>query len=233
MLTSRKAFFPNERGSIIKACRGVDFDFAMGAVYAGEEIGLLPAGSIQTSSFIFVQEKINVASGFIIDFTFRATGNPEGFAFVLHQRREGLKNLPISSGGSLGFKGINHSLAIAFDLCSDRTTDTYCAEQRVGVHYPKTPEGQNKPGLSTRRVHDNVLRSLRYGEEHRVRIVYYMRPSALEVIIDESLYLRDFPFNPRTVSYRPNNLFMKVAKCNKFTGFWIRCGLWRLHRCRW
>ena len=199
VLTSKKDFFPDADGNSIVRSRGVDFNFVDGSVYAGENIGLLPSGSTDLSTFIFVQEEINVGTGFIIDFKFTANGSPEGFAFVLHQRPEGLTNFPISSGANLGFKGVSNSVAIAFDMCTDRGVGSSCDEQNVTIYYPDNANDRNKPGASTERVYDPIIRSLKFGDEHKVKIAYFFRPPALEVTIDDSLYLREMPFDPVSV----------------------------------
>lgn len=200
MLTSKKNFFPDADGNSIVKSRGVDFNFVDGSVYGGENIGLLPAGSTSLSSYIFVKEEINVGTGFIVDFKFTATGQPEGFAFVLHQRPDGLTNFPISSGANLGFKGVTNSLAVAFDMCRDRGGASACDEQNVTIYYPNDATAANKPAASTQRVYDPIIRSLKFGDEHKVRIAYFFRPPALEVTIDDSLYLREMPFDPVGVS---------------------------------
>ena len=202
VLTSKKNFFPDQDGNSLIKSRGVDFNFVDESVYAGEDIKLLPPGSTEISSFIFVQEEINVGTGFIVDFKFTANGFPEGFAFVLHQRPEGLKNFPISSGPGLGFKGFSNSVAVAFDFCTDRTPGGSCLEQNVTVYYPDDKSKPNKPSRSARRAYDPIVRSLKYGDEHKVRIAYFFRPPALEVTIDNSLYLREMPFDPVAVRFR-------------------------------
>lgn len=197
VLNSKKLFFPDPDGNTIVKSRRVNFNFPPGSVYAGEEIGLLPPGSTSTSTFAFVREKINVGTGFIIDFKFRATGKPEGFAFVLHQRPEGLINFPVSSGPGLGFKGVSNSIALAFDMCLDRGgVSSNCTLQNVTMYYPGAANVPNKPSVVNRRVYDPIMRSLKLGDEHKVKIAFYGRPPSLEVTIDDSLYLRQWPFEP-------------------------------------
>lgn len=230
VLTSRKRFFPDQDGNSIVKSRGVEFSFVDGSVYAGEEIGLLPAGSTSISTYIFVGEEINVGSGFIVDFKFRASGQPEGFAFVLHQRPEGLTNIPISTGPNLGFKGISNSIAVAFDMCRDRGISSSCEEQNVTIYYPETASDFNKPGSSSQRVYDPIMRSLKYGDEHKVRISYFFRPPALEVTIDDSLYLREIPFNPVDVSRL--HLRLKDSKMC-YVDTWVNRGFCWPHGNRW
>ena len=213
VVTSKKNFFPDPDGSSVVKSRGVDFNFVDGSVYGGESIGLLPAGSTDLSTFIFVREKINVGTGFIINFKFTAHGSPEGFAFVLHQRPDGLTNFPMSGGANLGFKGVTNSIAIAFDMCGDRSEGSLCEQQNVTIYYPEDGNDGNKPSASTKRVYDPIIRSLKLGDEHKVKIAYYFRPPALEVTIDDSLYLRQMPFDPVSVS---SNIYIFVPVYTHF-----------------
>ena len=164
-------------------------------MYNNEHIVLLSPKSSLQGTFLFAEEQINVATGFQIRFTFVAKGEPEGFAFLLHRRPEGLNNFPLSSGPSLGFKGCTHSVAVAFDLCTDRSTGT-CVQQEVSIRYPSKSTEENKHSSSRKRVYDPILRSLKLGDQHEVRIDYLFRPKVLQVTIDDSLYLREFPFDP-------------------------------------
>ena len=194
-----KEIFPDPNGNSFVHTRTVNFNFNNGDVFNDEDIELIPAGSTSINSFIFVEEQINVGTGFVVDFTFTASGSPEGFTFLLHRRPEDLTNFPLSGGANLGFKGVTHSVAFAFDLCVDRSQGT-CNEQQVSIFYPEQATDQNKPSLSRRRVFDPILISLKQGTEHTVKIEYFFRPNALEVTIDDSLYLREFPFDPIAVS---------------------------------
>ena len=179
----------------------MDFAFTNGNVFNNEDIHLLPRGSTNINSFIFSRQELNVGTGFIVEFTFVATGKPEGFTFLFHRRPDDLVNFPLSGGANLGFKGATNSVAFAFDLCMDRATGN-CNEQQVGIFYPASSNDINKPSLSRRRVYDPVLISMKQGIEHSVRIEYFFRPNALELTIDDSLYLREFPFDPIAVSYK-------------------------------
>lgn len=64
------------------------------------------------------------------------------------------------------------------------------------MYFPDDATTANKPSLVTRRVYDPIIRSLKYGENHTVKIEYLFKPPALQVTIDNSLYLRQMPFDP-------------------------------------
>lgn len=151
------------------------------------------------SSYLWLKEPVNVGTGFVINFNFKVSDLTEGFAFVLHRRNQALSNLPFSSGANLGFRGLENSLAIAFDLCKDRAVHgTSCKEQRVSIH--TTEPGQtNGPTDRTLKVYDSVLLSLKDNQTHHVKLEYFVIPPALEVTIDGSLYLRQMPINPTEV----------------------------------
>ena len=158
---------------------------------------LTQSGSPHSTSYLWIKEPINVGTGFVIEFDFKVTDLTEGFAFVLHRRPEGLSNLPVSGGANLGFKGLTNSLAIVFDLCRDRSIPgNACKEQRVSVHAPDSPGKTNNPSGRTLKVRDSVMLSLKDSDVHRVKLEYFFIPPALEVTIDESLYLRLMPIDP-------------------------------------
>ena len=210
VLTSQKALFPSPDGNSFIKSRHVQFAVEDGSVYFGQPFVLLGKPSI--SSYFFLKEQINIWAGFIIEFKFAAIGQPEGFAFVLHDREEGFINIPMSGGGNLGFKGLKRSIAVAFDMCSDRGLGTDCEKQNLTLYYPEKFEEANKPSESTKRVYDPILRSLKYGDPHEVKIAYYAHPPALEVFLDDSLYLREMPFDPEKVrqSCEQQYLFIPV-----------------------
>ena len=172
---------------------------------------LTAAGLPHSTSYFWVKEPVNVGTGFVINFDFLITDITEGFAFVLHRRPEGLTNLPVSGGANLGFKGLTNSLAIVFDLCTDRRAPgTSCQGQRVSIHTPDAANGNN-PSNRTLRVQDSVVLSLKNNEVHRVKLDYFAIPPALEVTIDGSLYLRLLPIDPIEV-------FQSRAAFAGFTG---------------
>ena len=157
---------------------------------------LTAAGFPHSTSYLWVKEPVNVGTGFVINFDFHITDITEGFAFVLHRRREGLSNLPVSGGANLGFKGLKNSLAIVFDLCTDREEPgNSCKHQRVSIHTPDPGKG-NSPSDRTLKVQDAVVLSLKNDEVHKVKLDYFAIPPALEVTIDGSLYLRLMPIDP-------------------------------------
>ena len=215
-----KEIFPEPDGNSFRHTRTVNFNFVNGNVYNDEDIELIPPGSTSINSFIFVEEQINVGTGFVVDFTFVATGQPEGFTFLLHRRPDGLTNFPLSGGANLGFRGVTNSVAFAFDLCVDRSTGN-CDEQQVGIFYPAQSTDENKPSLTRRRVYDPIIISMKQGQEHRVKIEYFFNPNALELTIDDSLYLREFPFDPIAVSMLR---FLVSSKADiVLLSLWIPC----------
>ena len=161
---------------------------------------LTQRGFSHSTSYLWVNEPINVGTGFVINFDFTVTDSTEGFAFVLHRRPDGLRNLPLSGGGNLGFKGLTNSLAIAFDLCRDRKSrGNQCKDQRVSVHTPRAVGDPNGPSDRTLQVKDSVMLSLKDSRVHHVKLDYFVTPPALEVTLDGSLYLRVMPIDPREI----------------------------------
>ncbi|CAK9065645.1 Protein psiA, partial [Durusdinium trenchii] len=143
---------------------------------------------------VYLADQQNVGTGFNASFTFSVseTGPTDGFAIVLHNADQGLDNLPTNAGINMGYAFLRKSVAIVFDLCSDRDTNPgACEEQEVAIRYPEDPNAFNGPFENTKRVYDGVMRSLRYsGESHTVSVEYLETPDWLEVYIDDSLYLR-------------------------------------------
>ena len=201
ILVAGVQLFPSPSGNSFVKDSTVVFPFVNGNVYSGETIQLLPSGTTSASTYIFEQEQIGVSNGFVVDFTFSATGMPDGFTFLLHDRQDGLSSFPSSTGSDLGFQGVEKSVAIAFDLCTDRAIPgNQCKGQEVSIYYAENVGDVNEATVVNRRVHAPILLSLKNGEDHVVKIQYFFNPSALEVTIDDSLYLREMPFNPSSVS---------------------------------
>ena len=123
----------------------------------------LKSEGVETQGFVWTKEKANLAPGFVCSFTFEISSQAsEGLALVFHSRPEKLTNLPVSTGKNLNFKGLSNSLAIALDLCTDRSSaSSGCQQQEVRLHYPGAPAETNSVKSSTLRVYDNVLRVLK------------------------------------------------------------------------
>ena len=179
------------------------FDLTLDKVEKSNGVTLHPGGTftlaspgLTSTSFLWLKEPVNVGTGFVVEFDFNVTGETDGFAFVLHRRPEGLAELPISQGSSLGYEGLANSLAIAFELCNDgEVPGTPCSGQRLSLNYP---ESQGSGGTGTdhlMRVHDRIMLSLRDNKTHSVKIDYFFSPPAIEVTLDGSLYLREMPFS--------------------------------------
>ena len=157
---------------------------------------LTSPGVVDSTSYLWIREPVNIGTGFVISFDFNITDLTEGFAFILQRRPEGLRNIPISGGANFGFKGLSNSLVILFDLCQDRDeNETSCSEQQVSVRIPQASDQRNRPNSRTLKAHDSIMLSLKDGERHTVKLDYFFTPPALEVTIDGSLYLRQMPFN--------------------------------------
>mmetsp|Transcript_7635 Transcript_7635/g.13367 ORF Transcript_7635/g.13367 Transcript_7635/m.13367 type:complete len:920 (+) Transcript_7635:63-2822(+) len=152
----------------------------------------------QRSTYMFPVQRINVGTGFEMSFDFKASqdGVHNGFAVVLYGNDD-LVDFPSSTGFGLGFQFLRNAVAIAFDLCEDRSTpDTECASQSVTMYYPDDPSTPIQSVSGNKRVFDNILRSLKLdGETHSVRVVFFQDPDWLEVYVDDSLYLREEGFD--------------------------------------
>lgn len=161
----------------------------------------------ETHGYVWTKEKANLAPGFVCSFTFEISSQAsEGLALVFHSRPEGLTNLPVSTGKNLNFKGLSNSLAIAIDLCTDRSDpNSGCQGQEVRLHYPGSPSETNSVRSSSLRVYDNILRVMKAkvfkaGDAAttitvNVQVKYYENPDFLEVFIDKSLFLRESNFS--------------------------------------
>jgi fibro-slime domain-containing protein len=162
---------------------------------------LLAPGGLSTSTSVFDRLPHNVGSGVVVDFEFTVGGSgwAAGFALVLHQRAEGLRNLPVNSLG-LGVSGLSRSLAVVFDLCVGAAASGLsaqpsreCALQQVRVHYANRPEEANGVSLATRRVYEGFR--LERGRTYRASVQYLSSPDWLEVYLDGSLYVRQTGLN--------------------------------------
>jgi len=149
-----------------------------------------------TSVFAFTANRHNVGTGFVTEFDIHVNDESasQGFTVVVHQRADGLDDLPKSTGSGLGFAHLTNAVAVVFDLCFNFSGNEACNEQQVGVYYNgENPDSQIDPRMHLH-VYDNIMRDFR-GETHRIRIEYLEYPDWLQVYIDDSLYLRQENFN--------------------------------------
>jgi len=150
-----------------------------------------------TSNAVFYSQKQNLAGGFSAKFNFKVEtgGNPNGFAFVLHNRDQSNDDFPKSTGRNFGFSYVEKSIAVVFDLCSDFPI---CDTQQVAIYYNNDLKFNSKSAANLK-VFDTVYRSMHNGRDVPVRIEYYENPDWLEVYIDSSLYLRQKMFNVSSI----------------------------------
>jgi fibro-slime domain-containing protein len=177
---------------------------ALGAaqVTGPNQLQLVPRGSTAgDASAVYLRKKINAGAGFVVQFSFAVTNGagelPPGFALLLHNRDEGLINLPVTTGANLNYRNIPNSTAIVFELCQD--PDAGCKQQEVSLQRAAVAGDPISAGASPRKTRRApVLRTLRFpGEVHNVSIEYLETPDWLEVYIDDSLYLREEGFSVR------------------------------------
>lgn len=149
----------------------------------------------------YLQQQQNVGAGFVIDLDVQLSsiGRSEGFAIVLHDRPDGLDNMPVTTGAGLNYRFLTNAVAIVFDLCEDRDTGT-CSEQSVTVHYANSTDGLIGYKEGSAHVTDRIMRSLSIsGENHTIRVEYFATPNWLQVYIDDSLYLRQENFTVQDI----------------------------------
>ncbi|GBG34828.1 Protein psiR [Hondaea fermentalgiana] len=147
-------------------------------------------------SFAYLTKQQNVGAGFVIEFEVQlaSAGESEGFALVLHDRENGLEDLPVSTGGGLGYQYLTHAVAIVFDLCTDRAEGS-CTSQQVSIHFADELGDSIGPNFGSQHVFDGIMRTLRRDDEtHTIRVEYLETPSWVQVYIDDSLYLRQDNF---------------------------------------
>jgi len=198
--------------------------FRGGAHLGSSGIVLVDPTARYESPFVFDMQQYNVGSGFLADFTFvvGSAAQSDGFAFVLHQRPEGLDNMPMSIGRNLGFAHLTHSLAVVFDLCAEAN----CSTQEVRIHFPQVPEQSNSPReSSTRRVSER-LSHWRAGDHVKVSIQYLERPDIFEVYIDDSLYLRQAGINLQDVLGGGRNAFIGFTSGTDTAPAWVNITSW-------
>jgi fibro-slime domain-containing protein len=179
---------------------------ALGAaqVSGANQLRLVPPGSVAgDASAVYLRSKFNAGAGFVVQFSFSvsrlsARRLPQGFALLLHNRDEGLVNLPVTTGDNLNYRNIPNSTAVVFELCQD--PDAGCKQQEVSLQRAARPGDVISPGASPRKTRRApVLRTLSFPQEvHNVSVEYLETPDWLEVYIDNSLYLREEGFSVRS-----------------------------------
>ncbi|GBG34825.1 Protein psiG, partial [Hondaea fermentalgiana] len=131
------------------------------------ELALISSGSyLATPSYAYLTKQQNVGAGFVIEFEVQltSTGLSEGFALVLHDREDGLDDLPVSTGEGLGYRFLTNAVAIAFDLCADRAQGS-CSKQEVAIHFANELGAYVGSGFGSKRVYDGIMRTLRRDDE--------------------------------------------------------------------
>lgn len=191
-------------GAVLQTSRSVEVQ--------PNQITLLQTGQFFVSSYAWTKSQFNLGTGFQITFDVTiGAADTHGFALVAHRRELGLKDLPISLGQNLNMKGLTKSFAIIFDLCE--TSLPGCSKE-VRLHYPDSPETPNSVKDTSRRVHDDVVHTLKKGRTTSVLVQYLQDPDWLEVYMDNSLYLRQKNFSVETV----------IGGRNAFIGFTTASG---------
>jgi len=202
-----------QSGSAAQTYPGSTWEFTTSSGVTVEDSGFYLS---QTSSskyspvYVYASSQFNVGSGFKASFTFSvgSEGLPEGFALVLHQRADGLDNMPATLGSSLNLRFLTNAMAIVFDMCTDRYEDgSTCDGRQVRLHYPSSSSDYLDTTSDTLRVYDNLL-YFHTDKEYNVSVEYLETPSWLEIYIDGSLYLRQTNFSIEDVLGGGRNAYM-------------------------
>ncbi len=180
------------------------------ALVDGELHLIRRAANPHSGTSAYALRQVNAGTGFKIAFEFDANeGRREqyqGLALVLHNREEGLVNLPVfSAPAAHNVQDLRNAMAVVLDLCADRdSAPGQCRKQSVRLHYGGAGALLNASD-ATRVVWDDVYTPLAGrvptapNRTHVVRVEYLQRPDWLEVYIDDSLYLRKEGFSPQQV----------------------------------
>ncbi len=164
------------------------------ATVQNQSIQLTSSLEPNLASYVFLQQKVNIGPGFVINFAFTASSQGLGFVFGLLSQT--ITNLNGGSGPSLGFRNMNASWAIAFDFCTDWMLNTSfppCNAREIRMNYLDLPTSPNNVSSSTRRLFSTLYmpNTLNDGFSHNIMIRQFgTRPPWIEVYIDNSLYLQ-------------------------------------------
>jgi fibro-slime domain-containing protein len=168
-----------------------------GVVVGGNKIQLTAKNVTSLASYAYLQQQVNVGTGFVAQFTFSASSQGEGFVFGVVS--DTITDLNGGTGGALGFRNMNQSWALAFDFCADRASapsNPACNARETRVHYLGSPNNVTTNSVSSSTT--KVLRAPLYAPntlnddlDHTVVIRYFAkRPPWIEVYIDNDLFLQ-------------------------------------------
>ena len=162
-------------------------------------LALSDASTIPNSAnFIYFGEPENVGPGFLSSFEFEYSDvdgrPPQGFAFVIQKRPLQLEEHPVSSGGGLGYARTENSVAVVFDLCSDRIdSPNDCFESTIYLSFSNIVNKELTPDASAAKYFlSTPIKSIfeSNGGKVNVTINYIEQPKLLEVFLNDELYLR-------------------------------------------
>lgn len=144
-----------------------------------------------TVGYVWHNVRERIADGFISEFKFKITTsqpNKVGDGFTYFIQNDKIVNLNGGTGSKLGSFGIGKSIAIKFDLCTERATGS-CAptEQSISLVMMQANYTVLAPN-PTVPVPANI--NLADGNEHTVRVIYGGRAlgveSKLKVVLDNT-----------------------------------------------
>ena len=176
---------------------GPGFGFFLGGG-SQKAFQLMAAGVPNVVSYLFHSTRHNVGSGFSLSFKFRMSAGASlghGFAVLIHDREQGLRDMNGGTGPNLGITNIENSVALLFDMCPEYPAPC-TGRQQLRLHYNLAGSRRNSPSDFTKRTFDdNVVQDWKDNQDHLVEIFYYETPDRMEVYIDRSLRLVERGFN--------------------------------------
>jgi len=194
--------FPDPEATTIEAIESKYF-FSANAAPGVSELTLTDGvNNMFTSNYIFHRTKDNLVGGFISNFVMEVRSpdplndEVEGFAFVMHDRPEGLVNIPQATGQGLGFASISRSVAIVVDLCADRNVGARCGEVNLYFNY----NTDNPAAIPSRPLKwQQFLLQRRDTGVYNITVTYVEQAELIELRIDGEVYVLQYGVNLRNI----------------------------------
>jgi len=184
------------------------FVVSAGASVTSSALTLTDKTRTSAAHTLFYAVQQNLVGGFIADFvlTVDEEDRDQGFAFVI--QRHGTTDLPVSTGKGLGFARIPSSVAVVFDMCSDRSSGLdICQEQSVFLSYNPVA-GATLPAV------DPLVTSPPRLSSYNVRVIYLEQAERIQVILDPNTGQEEVVFSQN--NFRIESI---VGNVDAFLGF--------------
>ncbi|MCA9171670.1 MAG: PQQ-dependent sugar dehydrogenase, partial [Planctomycetales bacterium] len=169
-----------------------DLNLNGSASITGGRLRLTPATTSQIGSAFFTAPLVvDAITSFQTEFQFTiggGTGGADGFTFVLQNAAAGADAISTSSGGSLGYAGIDNSLAVKFDTYQN-------AGDVNNNHVAVLANGLLSPALQTK----TTTLDLNSGQSLKAWIDYNGNTNLLSVFLDSSTTKPTTPLISTTV----------------------------------